>query len=36
MVNEAIAARYFPRIAQMTWTTGGGDPVTGVVAGTAS
>lgn len=36
MVNEAIAARYFPRIAQMTWTTGGGDPVTGVVAGAAS
>lgn len=32
MVNDAIAARYFPRIAQHAWTAGGGDTVTGVAA----
>ncbi len=32
LVNEAIAVRYFPRIAQLTWTADGCDPVTGLAS----
>lgn len=32
MVNEAIAARYFPRIAQLTWSTDAGDSVSGLAS----
>ncbi len=32
LVNDAIAARYFPRIAQLTWSTDSGEAVTGLAS----